>query len=151
MVGPGTGLAPFRAFIKHRLLEHPGAAARGPMVLYFGCRHKEGRSCDYLYGPQLEAWGADGTLELHTAFSRDTDRKVYVQHRLAETAGRVWELLEQGAHFYVCGDANHMAGDVDRELRKLIAERAEGGEAAAEAYVKRLEEEHRYERDVWFS
>lgn len=150
MVGPGTGLAPFRSFIKHRLLTNPQPATRGPLVLFFGCRHQQGPSCDYLYGPQLEAWGKDGTLELHTAFSRDTAKKVYVQHRLAEAADRVWELLEQGAHFYVCGDANHMAGDVDRELRKLIAERA-GGEAAAAEYVKRLEEGHRYERDVWFS
>lgn len=193
MVGPGTGLAPFRAFIKHRLLQHPERAARGPMALYFGCRHRAGKSSDYLYGAQLEAWGADGahrcdalpateapllwsgggvpqrnppglslslvsyvlstpgTLELHTAFSRDSTQKVYVQHRVAETAERVWALLQQGGHFYVCGDANAMAGDVDRELRKIAAARLEGGEAAADAFIKGLEAEHRYERDVWFS
>lgn len=178
MVGPGTGLAPFRSFIAHRLLEsgadpstlveagegegqeqqQRGQQQRGqwpfaPMVLYFGCRR---RGQDYLYGSDLERWAAVGAIELHTAFSREPGRpKVYVQQRLEETGDRVWELLEAGGHFYVCGDANSMAGAVEEALMRIVAARlpggAGGGEAGARAYLQRLAEEHRYERDVWFS
>jgi len=170
MVGPGTGLAPFRAFIVHRLLErgadpttlggegggnHSSQAAQqrlgGPMVLYFGCRRSEQ---DYLYGADLERWAAAGAVELHTAFSREKGRpKVYVQQRLEESADRVWELLEAGGHFYVCGDANNMAGAVEQTLLRIIATRLPGGlgEAGAKAYLQRLSDTHRYERDVWFS
>jgi sulfite reductase (NADPH) flavoprotein alpha-component len=184
MVGPGTGLAPFRSFIAHRELQlaaaEDAAAARGAAgeaVLYFGCRHE---AKDYLYGTALEAWAAAGRLTLHTAFSRDGPAKVYVQQRVAESADALFAALAAGAHFYVCGDANHMAvrnfaqhspnagclccaalrcadcpartqGDVDKALRALLAERLEGGEAAAAAFVAELEASGRYQRDVWFS
>ena len=126
MVGPGTGLAPFRAFIMHRQLG-PSADASGEAVLYFGCRH---RAKDFLYGAALsececdvlrftharqtsgealEAWAAQGALTLHTSFSRDGPDKVYVQQRVTETADALFALLSAGAHFYVCGDANAMA------------------------------------------
>ncbi len=120
------------------------------MVLYFGCRR---RDQDFLYGADLERWAAAGALELHTAFSREANQpKVYVQQRLEETADRVWELLEAGGHFYVCGDANSMAGAVEEALVGIIRARVEGGtEEAARAYLRRLSETHRYERDVWFS
>jgi sulfite reductase alpha subunit-like flavoprotein len=188
MVGPGTGLAPFRAFIAHRLLQagadpaEVSAAAPaqqqqqqqqqeqqqqegqqqdgqrrrgpwpfGPMVLFFGCRR---RDQDYLYGADLERWAGAGAIELHTAFSREPGRaKAYVQQRLEEAAGRVWELLEGGAHFYVCGDANAMAGAVEEALLRIAAARLPGGggEAAARAWLDGLAAARRYERDVWFA
>jgi sulfite reductase alpha subunit-like flavoprotein len=130
-----------------------GVAGRfgGAMALYFGCRR---RDQDFLYGPDLERWAGAGAVELHTAFSREPGRpKVYVQQRLEETGDRVWQLLEAGAHFYVCGDANSMAGAVEAALLRVIAARLPGGggEGAARAYLAALSEAHRYERDVWFS
>ena len=129
MVGPGTGLAPFRAFVLQRTLQAAEGQAPGPAVLYFGCRR---RDQDYLYGALLEQWGVEGVITLHTAFSREQvctlrcvctvcmnvlslfslsqGHKVYVQQRLRETAAEVWALLQEGAHFYVCGDAGSMAG-----------------------------------------
>lgn len=176
MVGPGTGLAPFRAFIQHRLLQQaaaqqaqraagagsddssgggggaPGAAAAaalGAMHLFFGCRR---RDQDFLYGDQLSAWHGSGAITLHTAFSREPGRpKVYVQQRLAEAAETVWELLQAGGHFYVCGDAGSMAGAVEEALLRLIEARQGQGATGARAYLDGLAAAGRYERDVWFS
>jgi sulfite reductase alpha subunit-like flavoprotein len=162
MVGPGTGLAPFRSFIAHRQLADADAAdadasgdentpvpTAGEAVLFFGCRH---RAKDYLYGAALEAWAAEGAITLHTAFSRDGPEKVYVQQRVAEAGDALHEALTaRGAHFYVCGDANAMAGDVDKALRALLAERMDGGAEEADAFVAALEAAGRYQRDVWFS
>jgi sulfite reductase (NADPH) flavoprotein alpha-component len=169
MVGPGTGLAPFRAFIVDRLLAagaDPIAIGTtgdgqpqpqqfngmGPMVLFFGCRR---RDQDYLYGGDLERWAAAGAVELHTAFSREPGQpKRYVQQRLAEAGARVWELLEAGAHFYICGDASAMAPAVEEELLRVIAARVAGDDgdkqAAARAYFDKLVAAGRFERDVWF-
>eukprot|EP00873_Tetraselmis_striata_P028990 jgi/Tetstr1/449254/TSEL_036459.t1 len=119
MVGPGTGLAPFRAFVQHRLLSASEARA-----------------------PPGEA--------LRTAFSRETSNKVYVQHRLREEGGAVWRLLEAGAHFYVCGDAQYMAGDVEAALLDIVAEHQKRGAEAAAAYLDNLRAADRYQRDVWF-
>ena len=149
MVGPGTGLAPFRAFIAHRLAL--GHAPCGRAVLFFGSRSPDK---DFLYGDLLQSWAGDGAITLHTAFSRqEGQKKCYVQDVLVreEVAGDVVELLTaQGAHFYVCGDANHMAGDVDKALRAVLAARL-GDAAAADAFVKGLSDTGRYQRDVWFS
>jgi sulfite reductase (NADPH) flavoprotein alpha-component len=103
-------------------------------------------------GKDLEAWAAEGTLTLHTAFSRDGAGKVYVQQRVAESADALCALLTAGgAHFYVCGDANAMAGDVDKALRAALAARLPGGAPEADAFVAALEAAGRYQRDVWFS
>ncbi|KXZ56804.1 hypothetical protein GPECTOR_1g724 [Gonium pectorale] len=153
MVGPGTGLAPFRSFIMQRLLEQKlktsdgSAVTPGEMVLYFGCRRSDQ---DYLYGDLLEDWSAENKITLFTAFSREQKHKVYVQNRLAESADLVWKLLQAGAHFYVCGDASSMAGAVEQALLKLVEERQDGGRAAAEAYLNILSNTGRYQRDVWY-
>ncbi|CAD7700288.1 unnamed protein product [Ostreobium quekettii] len=146
MVGPGTGIAPFRAFILQRLrAAHAEGQPQGRCVLYFGCRR---RDQDFLYRDALEAWAAQGDITLHTAFSREQSHKVYVQQRLRETGESVWELLEAGAHFYVCGDANSMAGEVERALLDIVKAHSPGG--GPRAYLDRLAEEGRYQRDVWF-
>jgi sulfite reductase (NADPH) flavoprotein alpha-component len=158
MVGPGTGLAPFRAFILQRLLEREQQQQQGQqqqqpdadnMVLFFGSRR---RDQDYLYGDQLEQWAREGRITLHTAFSREPGQpKVYVQQRLREDGARVWRLLsEKGAHFYVCGDASSMAPAVEAEL--LAVMQREGGLTEAEAgeRLEAMASEGRYQRDVWF-
>ncbi|KAK2080572.1 hypothetical protein QBZ16_000426 [Prototheca wickerhamii] len=123
-------------------------ASAGDALLFFGCRR---RDQDYLYADLLEGWAAQGAIELQTAFSRhEPNKKVYVQHRLAECAERVWQLLDgRKAHFYVCGDAAAMAVDVEKALLDIVAART-GGEEAARAYLDALAAEGRYQRDVWF-
>ena len=143
MVGPGTGIAPFRAFLEERL----ATAAKGKNWLFFGDQKKE---FDYLYREELEGFRQDGLLSrFDTAFSRDQAEKVYVQDRMAENAAELWQWLEEGAHFYVCGDAKRMAKDVDDALHKIIE--SEGGKSTAEAeeYVKQLKADKRYQRDVY--
>lgn len=143
MIGPGTGIAPFRAFLEERR----AVGAKGRNWLFFGDQRQ---ACDFLYREELEAMLADGTLtRLDTAFSRDQERKIYVQHRMHEHARELWEWIEAGAHLYVCGDAKRMARDVDAALHEII--RIAGGrtaEAAAE-YVGKLKSEKRYQRDVY--
>merc|ERR1712142_686293 len=109
MIGPGTGLAPFRGFIQERAWQKSQGKPVGPTVLYFGCRNK---SQDYIYQDELEDYEKDGLLTLHTAFSRDQKEKRYVTHCLRETGAAVWDLLDSGAHLYVCGDAR-MIGKYD--------------------------------------
>lgn len=142
MVGPGTGIAPFRAFLEERA----ATAAKGPNWLFFGDRRA---STDFLYREQLEGWAKSGHTRLDCAFSRDSECKVYVQHLMADHAAAIWEWLGKGAHFYVCGDASKMAKDVDAALHK-IAETAGGlaPEAAAE-FVNGLRKSKRYQRDVY--
>lgn len=143
MVGPGTGVAPFRAFLQERA----ATGASGPSWLFFG--EQRSRS-DYFYQEEFEGWLASGVLtKLSTAFSRDQDYKIYVQHRLAENARELWEWLEQGAYFYVCGDANRMAKDVDKALHDLIAKEGGKTEEEATAYVAELKKAKRYRRDVY--
>merc|ERR1719295_1150758 len=146
MIGPGTGLAPFRGFIQERAWQKEQGKTVGPTVLFFGCRNKEQ---DYIYREELEAWEQDGLLTLHTAFSRDQAEKRYVTHDLREQGSEVWKLLDQGAHLYVCGDAKMMAKDV----RNIVTEvcRVHGGmsETDAESFVKKLETQKRYSADVW--
>jgi sulfite reductase (NADPH) flavoprotein alpha-component len=105
---------------------------------------------DYLYGADLEAWAADGSIKLYTAFSRQQAQKVYVQQRLCESGAEVWRLLQDGAHFYVCGDAGSMASAVEAALLDIVAQHQGLGRDAARAYLDDLAP-LRYQRDVWLS
>jgi len=143
MIGPGTGIAPFRAFLEERR----ALGGTGRNWLFFG---DQCQAHDFLYREEFEAMLADGALaRLDTAFSRDQREKFYVQHRMLEHAREVWEWLEAGAHIYVCGDASRMAKDVDAALHEVI--RRAGGKDAAQAaeYVRALKAEKRYQRDVY--
>lgn len=143
MVGPGTGIAPFRAFLQDRR----ATGAKGRNWLFFGDQH---RASDFLYADEFEALQREGFLtRLDLAFSRDQAHKIYVQDRMRESGAELWAWLQRGAHFCVCGDAKRMAKDVDAELHAIA--RVHGGldEAAAVAYVKQLKKDRRYVRDVY--
>ncbi len=143
MVGPGTGIAPFRAFLEERL----ATGAKGRNWLFFG---DQKRATDFLYQEQLEGWVKDGHLtRLDLAFSRDQAEKIYVQSRMLEAAAELWSWLEAGAHFYVCGDASRMAKDVDAALHTIIETAGGKSSGEAKAYVERLKSEKRYQRDVY--
>jgi len=143
MVGPGTGIAPFRGFLhERRALGHTGRN-----WLFFGDQH---RAENYYYQDELEAFAADGLLtRLDTAFSRDQARRVYVQHRMREHGEILWRWLEDGAHFYVCGDATRMAKDVDLTLTNILKTHGGMSEAAAHEYKRELIADKRYVRDVY--
>lgn len=143
MVGPGTGIAPFRAFLQER--EYRGAS--GKNWLFFGERNFRS---DFLYQTELQEHLANGVLsELDVAFSRDAGAKVYVQQRMLEKAAQLYAWLEDGAHFYVCGDADHMAKDVEAALVTIIAEQRGCSADDAGEYLTRLIAEERYQRDVY--
>ncbi|MFH5806576.1 sulfite reductase subunit alpha, partial [Alienimonas sp. DA493] len=142
MVGPGTGIAPFRAFLEERAVTQ----APGRNWLFFGDQRGE---TDFLYRDELTALRDRGVLHrLDTAFSRDQAEKIYVQNRMLEAADELYDWLRDGAYLYVCGDAKRMAVDVDRTLHAIVADRA-GGEAAAKAFVQDLKKSKRYCRDVY--
>lgn len=143
MIGPGTGVAPFRSFLHQRR----ATGASGRNWLFFGERSA---ATDFLYRDELEAMRADSHLTyLDTAFSRDQDRKIYVQDLMLQNARQLWGWIEEGAFLYVCGDAERMAKDVDRTLRAIIAR--EGGlhEDAVVEYIERLKSDRRYQRDIY--
>ncbi len=143
MVGPGTGIAPFRAFVQER----KATGAKGRAWLFFGEIHED--TC-FFYRDEWEACLEEGILEkLTTAFSRDQDHKIYVHHRMKENASEIWQWLEEGGIFYVCGDAARMAVDVDKALHEIIAE--QGGKSAEQAaeYVEQMKKDKRYRRDVY--
>ena len=143
MVGPGTGVAPFRAFIEER----KALGSSGKNWLFFGDRTK---NTDYLYGDEWEAYQKDGILNrLDLAWSRDQAEKVYVQHKMLEKKGELWSWLNDGAVFYVCGDASRMAKDVDQALRYIA--QSEGGLSEEDAgfWVKNLQKERRYLKDIY--
>ncbi|RYD67818.1 MAG: sulfite reductase subunit alpha, partial [Verrucomicrobiaceae bacterium] len=143
MVGPGTGIAPFRAFLEERRV----TGAKGKNWLFFGDQR---RASDFLYREELEAMAADGHLgRLDLAFSRDQKEKIYVQHRMLEAGAELWAWLEEGAHFYVCGDASRMAKDVDVALHQVIETAGGKSKEAAAEYVQKLKTEKRYQRDVY--
>ncbi|MCK8672135.1 bifunctional nitrate reductase/sulfite reductase flavoprotein subunit alpha [Rhodococcus sp. HM1] len=143
MVGPGTGIAPFRAFLHDRReLGHTGAN-----WLFFGDQRSD---TDYLYRDEIESMHSDGFLtNLDLAFSRDQRQKVYVQDRMREHGARLWKWLQDGAHFYVCGDASRMAKDVDATLREVVQTHGRLDADAADAFVDKLASEKRYVRDVY--
>ncbi len=143
MVGPGTGIAPFRAFLEER----QATAAPGKNWLLFGNPYQ---ATDFLYQEQLEGFVRDGVLQrLDTAFSRDQAKKIYVQDRMREYGAELWKWLEEGAAFYVCGDASRMAKDVDVALHELIQTHGKKSEEEAAAYVAQLKKDKRYQRDVY--
>jgi sulfite reductase (NADPH) flavoprotein alpha-component len=143
MVGPGTGIAPFRAFLHERR----AVGAKGKNWLFFG---EQRVASDFMYREELEAMQRDGLLtRLDTAFSRDQTGKIYVQQRMREHAAEIFAWLESGAHFYVCGDASRMAKDVDAALHEIIQTAGQCTTDQAIEYVNRLKTEKRYQRDVY--
>jgi len=143
MIGPGTGVAPFRAFLQERMV----TKAKGPAWLFFG--HQR-RATDFFYEDELPAFQAAGTLtKLSLAWSRDGESKVYVQDKMREEAAELWAWLAKGAHFYICGDAKHMAAGVDATLTEICAKYGKMDAASAKAFVKELRAQHRYQADVY--
>ena len=143
MVGPGTGIAPFRAFIEER----KATGSSGKNWLFFGDRSQK---TDYLYEDEWIAYQKDGILsDLDLAWSRDQQEKVYVQHKMLEKKGQIWSWLNEGAVFYVCGDASRMAKDVDQALRTIAQDEGQMSEEDAAGWVKGLQKEKRYLKDVY--
>jgi sulfite reductase (NADPH) flavoprotein alpha-component len=143
MIGPGTGIAPFRAFLEERR----ATKAAGKNWLFFGDQRE---ACDFLYRDEITAFQADGTLtRLDLAFSRDQVEKIYVQDRMRAAGAEFWAWLQDGAHVYVCGDASRMARDVDAALRDIVATHGGMDAAAAKGFVQRLTADRRYQRDVY--
>jgi sulfite reductase (NADPH) flavoprotein alpha-component len=143
MVGPGTGVAPFRAFLQEREVRQ----ATGKNWLFFGDRNA---ATDFIYREELEAMQASGLLtRLDLAFSRDQQEKIYVQDRMREHGAELFAWLEQGGYFFVCGDAYRMAKDVDKALHDVIAEQGKMTEQQAVDYVNQLKKDKRYVRDVY--
>ena len=142
MVGPGTGVAPFRAFLEER--EVLGASGRN--WLFFG---EQRRAQDFFYEAQFTGWAKAGFLRLETAFSRDQAHKIYVQDRMREHASELWAWIDAGAEVFVCGDKLRMATDVDHELKRIIE--VAGGRTAEQAqeYVETMRKTKRYKRDVY--
>src|SRR6201991_2496108 len=146
MIGPGTGLAPFRGFLQERAHRKAQGATLGPAMLFFGCRHPEQ---DFIYAEELKAFAADGITELFTAFSRVDTPKTYVQHLVAAAKDKIWGLIEQGAIVYVCGDGGKMEPDVKAALVAIYRERSGADEAAGLRWIDDLGTKNRYVLDVW--
>jgi sulfite reductase (NADPH) flavoprotein alpha-component len=143
MVGPGTGVAPFRAFLQHK----QAGVGRWPMWLFFGDQRA---SQDYLYREDFENWLKDGTLNrLDTAFSRDQKEKIYVQQRIRENSTELWRWLSEGAYFYVCGDSKRMAPDVEAALLEAVATHSNKGPDYANEFLAEMKKQKRYLRDVY--
>lgn len=143
MVGPGTGIAPFRAFVQDRI----ASGATGRNWVFFGDQH---RATDFLYGEEWLEWLAKKQIaRLDTAFSRDQMHKIYVQDRMRENAAELWTWIQGGGHFYVCGDAKRMAKDVDVALHDVVAQQGGLDAAGAADYVKQMKKDRRYQRDVY--
>ena len=143
MVGPGTGVAPFRAFVQERRV----TGAKGKAWLFFGEQHQ---SSEFFYEDEWNAALQDGSLtKLTTAFSRDQTHKIYVQHRMIEEGAQLWQWLDEGGIFYVCGDKTRMAADVDAALHAVIKQHGGKSEEEAANYVEAMKKEHRYHRDVY--
>lgn len=144
MIGPGTGIAPFRAFLQERR----ALGAKGKNWLFFGAQREK---CDFAYKEDWEKFTRDGVLtRLDCAWSRDQVHKIYVQHKMLEHAAEIWNWIDgKGAQFFVCGDARRMAKDVDAALRKIVQEQGGKSVEEANAYVEQLKTEKRYKRDVY--
>ena len=143
MVGPGTGVAPFRGFVQQRVAD----GATGKNWLFFGARHMQS---DFLYQLEWLRHKKNGSLDrLDAAFSRDQEYKIYVQDRMLENSRELYEWLENGAYFYLCGDGKHMARDVNDALIKIVAQEGALDDDSARDYVKSLKRSGRYQRDVY--
>jgi sulfite reductase (NADPH) flavoprotein alpha-component len=143
MVGPGTGIAPFRAFLQER----QAVGAKGKNWLFFGSQHEH---CNYFYRDELDELKRDGILtRLDCAWSRDQEGKSYVQHKMLENAAEIWKWMDsENAQFFVCGDARRMAKDVDAALRTIFQEQGGKSEEQTNEYVEKLKSDKRYKRDV---
>jgi sulfite reductase (NADPH) flavoprotein alpha-component len=149
MVGPGTGVAPFRAFLHERLVTaQQSKGAPGDAWLFFGHQRS---ACDFFYEDEFAGLKEREVLtRLSLAWSRDADTpKTYVQDRMRAEAAELWAWLQRGAHFYVCGDAQRMAGDVEKALVAIAAEHGAMDERAAKAFVADLKKAGRYQADVY--
>ncbi|OUU39726.1 MAG: protein CysJ [Verrucomicrobia bacterium TMED56] len=143
MVGPGTGIAPFRAFLEERM----ATGASGKNWLFFGDRSQK---TDYLYGNEWSDYQKAGVLSnLDLAWSRDQEDKVYVQHKMLEKKSELWRWIQEGAFFYVCGDASRMAKDVDHAIRRIASEEGSMTDDEASKWVKGLQKDRRYLKDVY--
>ncbi len=142
MVGPGTGIAPFRAFWQQRVAD----GATGPMWLFFGNPYKATDSC---YEDELNPLVESGKLKLSVAWSRDQAHKIYVQNLMEQAADEIWAWLEKGAAVYMCGDANRMAKDVEKALLNIIATKGGRSEEEAAAYLADMKKAKRYQKDVY--
>ena len=144
MIGPGTGVAPFRAFLQDR----HATGAKGKTWLFFGAQREK---CDYAYKEDWENFLRNGVLtKLDCAWSRDQAHKIYVQHKMLEHAAEIWKWIDgEGGQFFVCGDAKRMAKDVDAALRKIVQEQGNKSVDEANAYVEQLKNDKRYKRDVY--
>lgn len=143
MCGPGTGIAPFRAFLEER----EATDADGRNWLFFGNPHE---STDFLYREQLISQKEGGVLDrLDLAWSRDGEEKVYVQNKMLEAGAELWEWFQNGAHFYICGDAKRMAKDVDDALHTIAEQHGGLSEDEAKDYINQLKKDKRYQRDVY--
>nr|CAG4646861.1 EOG090X027R [Megafenestra aurita]SVE92258.1 EOG090X027R [Megafenestra aurita] len=147
MIGPGTGVAPFRGFVQERLKMKQEGKPVGDTVLFFGCRN---RAEDFLYEEEFKESIDAGLLTLHTAFSRETEKKVYVTHLLKDHGEYVWRILgQENGHIYVCGDARNMARDVHDIIIETCSKYGQMSASEAQAFVKKLETQRRYSADVW--
>jgi cytochrome P450/NADPH-cytochrome P450 reductase len=146
MIGPGTGLAPFRGFLQERAALKARGVTLGPAMLFFGCRHPDQ---DYLYADELKAFEASGITELQTAFSRIEGPKTYVQNLVAAQKERIWSLIEKGAIIYVCGDGGKMEPDVKAALVAIYRERSGSDADAGLRWIDDLGARNRYVLDVW--
>jgi geranylgeranyl reductase family protein len=153
MIGAGTGVAPYRAFLQELAIRANGkgvgmaeSAGGREHLLFFGCRHEK---ADFLYADEWQEWQEQGALKLVSAFSRDQEKKIYVQDRLRENGSLVWQRMELGDHFYICGDATHMAGDVEKALLEIIMLHGNLAEPEARKYLAVMAGSSRYQKDVW--
>ncbi|MBI3698978.1 MAG: cytochrome P450 [Afipia sp.] len=146
MIGPGTGLAPFRGFLQERAAMKASGKNLGPSMLFFGCRNPDQ---DFLYADELKKFAHDNITELHTAFSRASTPKTYVQDQIAAQKDKVWKLIEQGAIIYVCGDGSKMEPGVKKTLTDIYREKSGSSESAAAAWIDKMGTDNRYVLDVW--
>lgn len=147
MVGPGTGLAPFRGFLQERSHARANGKEVGDNILYFGCRHN---NQDYIYKEELEQYEKDGDVKLNLAFSRDQAHKIYVTHLLEKNMDELWDIIgNRNGHFYICGDAKNMAVDVRNIVLRAIREKGGKTESEAVQFIKKLESMKKYSADVW--
>lgn len=146
MIGPGTGVAPFRGFIQERNFSKEEGKQVGQTILYYGCRRKVE---DFLYQEEFEGYEKNGLLALKVAFSRDQAHKIYVTHLIEKDADMIWNVFENNGHLYICGDAKNMAVDVRNIVLKIIQEKGNQTEEQAQSYYKKMETQKRISMDVW--